>query len=243
MSATPASDVLIRYSEFPDTDWLGHYEHSARKCGDTKRADALAWIISAFHRYVSPVLAEGATDPDIDILDQQVRAGQYRLFEFAVVLEERRLACVAIAQEKSMLHKSGFTAKSFTAWRNDQTYEMVAKEEFHACIDNFLCMTGYAEEFDVMTPPLTRWGGTVPAELPDELRAFGEGYLDALQSIDFNMSDKEALRSYTGHLVETISLYGSDRFEESAGRTHAHRIALFENRIADSRARNAQDCD
>ncbi|BBX87914.1 hypothetical protein [Mycolicibacterium aubagnense] len=231
---TLSSDTIIGFGGdgLPDTDWLGCHERATREQGDVARADAFSWMIAQFNRHV--VLVQDAVDEvDPDIFPRQsVRVGSYRLFEFAVAREEMRTARVAQRQCAGEI-RAGNEKAAVARRDSGPTYEEAAKEEIHACMSNFLCVTAFADEFHA-PDPLRRWTDTVPEQCPDELRNFIDAYLDTLRSISALPAHDEALRSYLRSLRDVYD--GPDaHFDAAAGRAHAWRVLMYDARMSDTR--------
>ena len=223
---SPDTNIGFGGDGHPDTEWLGCHERAARARGQSLRADAFAWLMAEFTRHVVllPDIV-GDSEPDTGFSRPCARAGSYRIFEFAAALEERRTARIAQEQWHRAFNQGGSDAAR--ALEHDHpTYEAVAKDEIHACIGNFIAVTGYAAVFQG-SKPLSRWIDTVPGDIPDTLRAFVDAYLTVLQSITGLPSRDEAQRRYSRELSNTYGASAGD-FEAAAGRAHAWHVMLFE---------------
>lgn len=197
-----AASTLVSFGGdgLSDTEWLGIHEKLARHRGEESRADALLWMMNAFRRY-----AFMSDDKS------QVVIGSYRLFEFAVSLEEAKH------------YKKSALAPIFHGPRNP-THSEVVKDEMHACAGNFLALTQFAAELEPLGE-LGRWVHTVPTEVPNELVEFVSAYLSKLSVITEVPDHRAALGVYSRALNSLIS--GTDEtFAADAGRAHAYKVLL-----------------
>lgn len=204
----------------PDTDWLGSHERTARERGETLRADALAWLVTAFDRHVVLVpRPDFIPDPDFGpFAGVDAEVGGYRLFEFTAAMEELRASRLASRQQVAAIRGGQ------RDW--GLTYEAAAKEEIHACMGNFMCVPGYAGELEA-ADWRTRWVDTVPAELSGDIAAFAASYLGTMRSLDAVLPPHDdALRLYTRALGEAYGCPSAD-FASISGRAHARRTVLF----------------
>lgn len=197
-----ASDTFVSFGGdgLPDIEWLGIHEKHARHRDKELRADALLWMMNAFRRYT--VMSDDKS---------QVVIGSYRLFEFAVSLEEAKH------------YKKSALAPIFHGPRNP-THSEVVKDEMHACAGNFIALTQFAAELEPLGE-MGRWAHTVPTEVPNELIEFVSTYLGTLSEFTEVPEHRAALSAYSRAMNTLIS--GTDEtFAADAGRAHAYKVLL-----------------
>lgn len=197
-----AASTLVSFGGdgLPDTEWLGTHEKHARRRDEESRADALLWMMNAFDRYV--IMSDDKS---------QVVIGSYRLFEFAVSLEEAK-------HYKTCARSAAFPDL------NSPTYSEVVKDEMHACAGNFLALTQFAAELEPLGE-MGRWAHTVPTEVPNELIEFVSTYLGTLSEFTEVPEHRAALSAYSRAMNTLIS--GTDEtFAADAGRAHAYKVLL-----------------
>ncbi len=197
-----SSSILVSFrgDGLTDSEWLGIHEEHARHRGETLRADALRWMINAFDKYT--VLSEDRS---------KVVVGSYRLFEFAVSLEESE------HYKKCALSTEFFTPR-------EPAYPEIAKDELHACAGDFIALTQFATEL-VHLEGVYLWTETVPDTVPYELAEFVSAYLTELSATTEVPTHRAAWGGYSRALRALIS--GTDEtFPSDAGRAHARKVLL-----------------
>ena len=193
---TVPADTYISFGgdDLPDTEWLNAHARHCRETDDVLRAEALESMVAAFNEHAR--LSEDST---------KVRAGSYRVFEFAVALEWSK-AFRACAQ-----------SRDFPDPKNPSRSE-VLREEISACMGNFISVTRYADELKHLAP-LEKWTSTVPETAPEELAEFVRGYVHAFQGITEVPVFEDALNAHSRALG--VLSRSEDTFEFDAGVAHA----------------------